>query len=357
MYRLFVQRGHHVQVVADPRWTGAGEAALVEGGVSVSKMEIRHRLDGKAVRALRHRFQAFAPDVVYAPLNRSLSASLMAAGQMRIPVIGYRGTTGHISRWDPASRLTYFHPRLAHIVCVSEAVRRYLLQVGIPDSMVTTIYKGHRVEWYDSGESVDMEVFGVPANAFTLGFIGNIRPVKGVDILLRSVDHLAESINAHVLLVGSAAECSREMMRLRRRPGIAGRVHFAGIQHDAFRFCRHFDVLVMPSVEREGLPRAVIEAMAQRVPPVVSDVGGMPELVEDGVCGLVVPPRDPRRLAEAITRLARSPELRRRFGDQARRRIREKFSIDQTADKTLALFAGLSRAACPRADAGPRCGC
>ena len=97
----------------------------------------------------------------------------------------------------------------------------------------------------------------------------------------------------------------------------------------------------MPSTKREGLARAIIEAMAYRVAPVVTDAGGSPELVVDGECGFVVPPRDAGALAEAIGKLYRDPELRKRFGDAARERIGTAFRNEDTVRKTIALYEEL----------------
>lgn len=337
MFRLFAQRGHQVHIIAVPAWTG--EAPLVEAGIPVSRLAIRNRLDFKAVWILRRMLRQLSPDVIYAPRNRSLSVTLMATWGTKYPVAGYRGTMGHLSRWDPASWLTYLHPRLAHIACVSEAVRQYLLKMKISETKLSTIYKGHRVSWYEGRDSVDLSSFGIPAGAFVVGFTGNIRPVKGVDVLLQSLAFIPESHNIHFCLVGEVRDPS--IKALCESPFIAGRAHFSGYQRDASRFCRNFDVFVMPSVEREGLPRAVIEAMAQGVAPIVSSVGGQPELVEDGVSGLVVPPRDPKRLAEAIMTLFSSPELRRQLGDQARRRIDTEFNVEITTQKMLSMFSRL----------------
>jgi glycosyltransferase involved in cell wall biosynthesis len=98
------------------------------------------------------------------------------------------------------------------------------------------------------------------------------------------------------------------------------------------------DVFVLPSLRREGLPRAVIEAMAYRTPPIVTNCGGSPELVEDGVSGLVVPPGDDGAIANAVRKLAADPAVREDMGKAARERIRLHFNIENTIRKTLKLY-------------------
>ncbi len=335
LYRTLASKGHKVDLICAPHWQG--EAPLIQGGVRVIKMPIRHRLDGFAIREINRMINQSAPDVIYAPINRALSVALMATHRhKRIAVIGYRGTTGHLSRWDPASWLTYFHPRLRHIVCVSEAVRQYLLSKRIPANRLHTIYKGHRIEWYDDIKPVDLRELGIPQNAFVIGFTGNIRPVKGIDVLLQSLPLLPPELNIHALIVGEVRDEAIKTMA--SRLGVTDRAHFVGYHHNAPALTGACDAFVMPSVEREGLPRAVIEAMAQRIPAIVSNVGGLPELVENGVSGIVTAPRDHQALANAIVTLARYAEKRKAMGIAARERIATTFNVDSTIHKIEALF-------------------
>jgi glycosyltransferase involved in cell wall biosynthesis len=100
-------------------------------------------------------------------------------------------------------------------------------------------------------------------------------------------------------------------------------------------------VFVLPSTKREGLARSLIEAMAYGVAPVVTDCGGSPELVQNGVSGLVVPVADSGALAEAIRTLHDDAALRNRLGAGARERIGRDFRIEDTIAKTLALYRSL----------------
>jgi glycosyltransferase involved in cell wall biosynthesis len=334
IYRNLVRKGHKVDLICHPDWSG--EVPLIEGGVHVTKLNIRHRLDLRAVRELRRIIKHREPDVIYAPRNSALSTALMATRGDLCPVLGYRGTTGHLRRIDPASQITYFHRRLRGIVCVSEAVKHYLISQRIPEEMLHTIYKGHRLSWYNFGRDVDFGEFGIPSDAVVVGFTGNIRPVKGVDVLLRSLAYIPKELNVHVLLVGEVRD--PRINKLAKEAEIAPRVHFAGYRSDAPIWAGACDIFVMPSVEREGLPRAVIEAMAQGVPAVVSAAGGMPELVEDGASGLVVAAREPEPLGRAIAKLAADPELRKEMGVAASERIATVFNVDRTIKKMEKLF-------------------
>ena len=120
------------------------------------------------------------------------------------------------------------------------------------------------------------------------------------------------------------------------------RIHFTGYRNDAPAIAAASDVFVLPSKEREGLPRAVIEAMVYGVTPVVTSVGGMPELVEDGVSGIVVEPKNAPGLSAAIERLYRDRELAASLGQAARQRIARNFHTSQTVTETGELYKSLT---------------
>jgi glycosyltransferase involved in cell wall biosynthesis len=313
---------------------------VAEAGVEVWPLRVRHRLDLAAVRVVRRELTTGGFDVVYAPANKTLSVSLTAARGLHVPVVGYRGTVGHISRWDPASWLTYLNPRLARVLCVSEAVRRYLHSVGVPEHRLVTVYKGHDPAWYAVDEPTDLTEFGLQTGDFVVAFTGNVRPVKGVDVLLEAMRLLPDESPVRLVIVGDVRDPRVESMARDLR--LRERVRFTGYRADAVRIVASADAFVMPSVEREGLPRGVVEAMCLAKPVVVSDVGGMPELVERHVSGVVVPPRDPQKLADAIVSLASDPQRCRRLGSAAQQRITEAFHIERTIERVLAVLGEVS---------------
>ncbi len=342
VFGALARRGHKVQVVCAPE--ALLHMPLEANGVSIGRLKTRHRLDLVAARAFRRILMASRPDVIYAPRNKTLSVALMATMGLGIPVVAYRGTIGHIHYSDPASWLTYLNPRLAHIHCVSEAVRRHLDQdLHIPSVKLSCIYKGHDVAWYAPPEKAAVwpESVHLPDDAFVVAFTGNIRPVKGVDVLLDAVRGLIRDSRIHVVLIGEIRDPAIE--RMVTLPGIRERVHTTGFRRDAAQLVGLADAFVMPSVEREGLPRAVIEAMSQSIPVVVSDVGGMPELVEHERSGLVVPPRDAVRLRAALTRLEGDAALQERLGAAGRERIETVFNIETTVNKMESLFSAVVR--------------
>jgi glycosyltransferase involved in cell wall biosynthesis len=145
----------------------------------------------------------------------------------------------------------------------------------------------------------------------------------------------------HVLLMGEVRDQLVET--LADKPQIKSRVHFLGIRDDAPAILGSCDLAVAPSRGREGLTKSIIEPMAQGVPAVVTEAGGLPEMVEDGVSGFVVPIDDPKAMARAIKKLAGNRELCQRFGQKARERMLNLFSIEQTVEDTLNLYINVCK--------------
>jgi glycosyltransferase involved in cell wall biosynthesis len=309
--------------------------------VPVTPFVSRSRLDLLAVLRLRRVIRECDPDLVYAPRNSTLANALLASRGHRARIIGYRGTIGHVQRWDPAAWLTYLNPRLSRIVCVSEAVREHLISCGVAADRCWTVHKGHDVTWYDNLPRPDLTSLDLPMSAILVTFVGNMRAVKGVDILIRASDKIADEPRVHLLLVGEVRDPALKELASKSR--MADRIHFTGFRADAAAITGNSHIFVMPSVDREGLPRAVVEAMAQRVATVVTRVGGLPELVIDGRTGLVVPPKDPDALADAILSLVRDPQRRTTLGRQARAHVAAKFQIRATVEKMTRLFEDVAK--------------
>lgn len=188
---------------------------------------------------------------------------------------------------------------------------------------------------------------GISPDAFVVGTVAQLRPEKALDVLVRAAAEAAPRIpGMHVVIAGHGPE-EESLDALAASLGVNGAVRLLGRRDDVPDVLAAVDVAVCCS-EFEGSPLSVMEYMAAGRPVVVTRVGGLPDLVHDGVHGLVVPPADPGALASALERLANDPDGRAAMGAAASERQRDEFALDvlvrRVEDLYDELFARTSRA-------------
>jgi len=172
-----------------------------------------------------------------------------------------------------------------------------------------------------------------------VGMVANLRPIKAPDVFVRAAGILAASHpDVTFRMAGTGDEAA--VRRLAERCGITDRLSLDGHVCDVASFLAGLDVAVLTS-HAEGLSNAVLEYMAAGRPMVLTAVGGNPELVEDGVHGLLVPPGDPQAVVGAVDRLLRDPVLAARLGSAARSRVIQRNSLDAMVRRHETLYRGL----------------
>ncbi len=181
---------------------------------------------------------------------------------------------------------------------------------------------------------------GVETGMCLIGTVGRLTPVKGLSYLLQSVSILLrQRANVRLLIVGDGV-IRKDLEAQARDLGISENVVFLGHREDTDELLKALDIFVLPSLN-EGIPMALLEAMAASRAVVASRVGGIPEIVEDGVEGILVEPMDVNQLAESCGRLIESPETAMKMGEQARKRVVQEFSATAMADRVAGLYKEL----------------
>lgn len=225
----------------------------------------------------------------------------------------------------------------------SEAVREYIVrEEGVPRERVRIVYNG-----------VDAARFSPPAGgragraAVTVGYVGSLTRVKGVDVLLRAARRAADGVpGLKVRIVGEGPLAARRadegdtdarLKALARELALDGTVEFAGGSETVEEELRRMDIFVMPSLS-EGMSNAVLEAMASGLPVVASGSGGNREVVADGETGLLFPVGDDAALAERLAALARDARMREAMGDAGRRRVLERFTVGRMVSEMESLY-------------------
>ncbi|OGW73869.1 MAG: hypothetical protein A3J81_03075 [Nitrospirae bacterium RIFOXYB2_FULL_43_5] len=227
------------------------------------------------------------------------------------------------------SRITYsLFPH--KVVTVSEYVRKYLVkEKRIPANKVVSIPTGVDLERFapDTVNAVPREELSIPNDVPVVGTIAIFRRKKGHHTLLDAIPLVLKKIpNARFVFVGDGPQRENIEKKLSEL-GLAGNVKLLGLRKDIPEILNTIDLFVLPTLQ-EALGTSFLEAMAMRRPVIGTRVGGVPEVVKDGVSGILVEPEDPVALSDAIMGLLNDKGQMKRMGDAGRRIVEEKYSID-----------------------------
>lgn len=300
------------------------------------QFETRAKVDFRAAATLRQAIRRHRPDIVHAFWSKYLANTVLATVNLPSPpkVISFRGTANCPSVFDPGEWISFLHGRVAAHACESEACRDALVARGVDAARCQVVYN-HVAPSYARSTRDVLAQFEIPRDAFVVATVANMRPVKGCDILLEAARLCTDLKNVYWLLIGNVRDA--RISRLAKLPELRTRVRLAGFRADARELVSIADLFVMPS-RSEGLCYALLEAMTQGVCPVVSDAGGMKEVVRHRQDGLVFPRENAMALAATIRELYADQMQRERYAASAQQRATTEFSARRMAERTLALY-------------------
>jgi glycosyltransferase involved in cell wall biosynthesis len=221
-------------------------------------------------------------------------------------------------------------------IAVSDAVRQEMARYyGFALDRIVTVRNGVDVDAFASGLTHKASTnIGGPV---IIGTAGRLAPMKGFEHLIDAVSELrARDLDIQLRIAGTGSLLASLEARA-RDAGVSDRVRFCGHVSAMSEFYQQLDVFVLPSLS-EGLPLTVLEAMASGLPVVATDVGGTAEALPDGVDGILVPPGDSVQLAEALSQLVASAEMREEMGRRAGQRAKSEFSRDRVAREVAAVY-------------------
>ena len=252
---------------------------------------------------------------------------------------------GRLSDAAPTLKRRLVTPLLARLAnemyAVSEDLRRYLISAGFPAARVGVITNGIHVGSAPDAEAVRRakRLLGAIDDRPIAAAIGRLDPVKDLSVLLDAFAQLSQR-EARLVIIGDGPE-AQHLLSHATTHGLEGRVQFLGYRQDVRELYPGVDLLVNTSIS-EGISLTLLEAMAACVPIVATAVGGTPEVVVDGVTGLLVPPRSPSAVAIALDELLQSPDRRRHMSIAGRARVEEFFTFERMASLYFAAYVRLA---------------
>lgn len=346
--------GHDSQVVGPP---GAYGDRLRAAGVALHHASVGTKHDVVGAVALARLVDRVDPDVVHLQDRRAgMFGRLLGSLTRRPTVYTLHGVPDPLAALVPGNgriaeptrrdrignltgeRLLARAPR-SRVVVPCEALARYARDhVGIPAARIRTVYNGVGDAWLAGARGSDALLAGGPGGASASAatravWVGVMQPVKRVPDLVAAA---AEVPGMHLTLVGDGPQRPHIEAAV-ARTGSHGAVTFTGFRADPRPLIAAGDLLVLPSAA-EACPMAVLQAMACGRPVVATRVGGVAEIVRDGIDGLLVPAGDVAALRDALRRLSGDPDLRRRMGEQARERVRARFTAGRCAQELVEVY-------------------
>ncbi len=340
--RWTAERGWRVIVACQPR--GPLHARAAEAGLEVVPVTMRGAWD---LAGLCHLLALIRRErVCLVHTHSSVDGWLggMAARLAGVPVVRTRHVSIAIRRgWNPVYTLL-----ADRVITSGETIRSLVLAAGVPADRVVAIPAGVRLEDFDAGPRAAEPGGRTASGESLMRSLGLSRPVIGSVAMFRgSKGHLPlleafvslreEYPRARLLLVGDGIRRAW-VEGLAREKGVEEAVVFTGFRSDVPALLATMDCFVLASTRTEGVPQSLLQAFAARIPVVASAVGGVPEVLTDGVTGLLVKPEDPHALADAIRSVLTDPEAACARARAARRLVEERFSHHVSLDRLLALY-------------------
>ena len=314
-------------------------------GVPTTTLGLRGRPSMKQVRELVKIIDYQKPDVVHAVMYQAIQLCRLAKGRsahtfklVSSPRVNYRTRSAFTLLVDRVLK-----GKDDVLVAESEATRKHLISsLGYAPAKVKTIYNGIDVAGWPVSK-VDRQQkrmeLRLGGQELLLGAVGRLDGQKGHSVLLEALPLLRKRHAARLVIIGDGPRRAALEAQIRRL-SLEKFVWLLGERDDVTAWLSSLDVFVLPSLW-EGLPNALLEAMALGLPVVASAVDGVPEVVQDGKNGLLVAPRQPAALAKKLGELSGDAALRQRLGAEAQKTVFEKFTLARMIGEYEALYASL----------------
>jgi len=310
---------------------------LTEHGIEIIDTVHKKKISLKIIKQIKKIIKEKNIDIIYATGSRSIPNSVFAAIGTDVKVVAYRGTTGGMYRHDPSSYLSILNPRVDGVVCVSQAVNDHVSkQVFSNPKKIVTIHKGHDISWYNQ-EPIDLHEFGTNKNNFNITCVANARPHKGLIYLIKAAHELSDIKNIHILLIGKNIDEEPYISEI-ENSGMKERIHVTGFRGDVPQIIAACDVLVHPSIRKEGLPRVILESLAGGTPVIASTIPGSMEIIDDGFNGYIVEIKDYKGIADKVKELYNSPEILQKLSKNGKYTLENKMSHKLTTEKYVEYF-------------------
>lgn len=322
-------RGHGVLLACQRG--GVLEARAREAGVATLALRFSGDLSPAAWLGLRRAVRRFSPDVLQLHDPHGLVPGLLAAGPIR--VVATRRVDFPLQ--GPLSKSKY--RRCHSVIAVSKRIADVLRADGLPAERLRVVYEGVEDRPPQTGGREVLRELGIPSEALVVGNVAALTDHKDHATLLAAAATLIARVPATRFVIVGDGELRPALERQAAQLGLSGRCLFLGFRTDLDRLIPAFDVFCLSS-HMEGLGTSLLDAMCFRRPIVATAAGGVPEAIEDGRSGVLVPVRNPEALAHALSDLLASAARRAALADAGRQLFERRFTAARMVEETLGVL-------------------
>lgn len=274
-------------------------------------------------------------DVVHTHNMSPLFYGTLAARLSRVPVI-INTRHGRAKK----SMVSYVWNMNDAIIAISEDAKREMLKWNRIDTKKTrVIYNGIDIDKYSNNQdgNEDKKALNIEPSTFVFGTVARLSPEKDQFTLIDAFSKVVNKIDdAKLIFIGDGI-LKEELVKYASKLGISDKVMFLGFRDDVYKVLPIFDIFGLSSLT-EGISLTLLEAMAAGLPIVATNVGGNPEVIVNGTTGILVPPKRPVEMAEAIYNLLSDKKLAREMGEAGKRRVFEKFTLTRMSEEYIDLY-------------------
>ena len=314
---------------------------FLNAGMQVFVHHIPKKIDFSSIRYIRKLVKSNKYDIVHLYNNKAANNGILATIGLPVKVITYRGYTGNVLWYKPTSYINHLNPKVDKITCVSNAVRDQVRrQFLFNKNKAITVYKGHDTNWYKDIKPVSREGIGVPDEAFMIVLVANARIMKGVKYFIEASHYLKDDSNIHFVMIGKGMDSPEYKAMINKSP-LKEHFHVFGFRSDSLNIVSSSDVAVLTSIKGEGLSRTTIEAMSLSKPVIATDIGGNSELVIHNKTGVLIPPKSPQAIAEAIRKMKNNPGWRKNLAENAYNHIDTNFRVENSVQQMKKVYENL----------------
>lgn len=318
---------------------------LQDRGVAVKIIPSGGSFDIKLIRGLVNLVKKEKIDLIHSHLLDMNFYSCLAAYFAKVPHISTEhGDVHHASKTidlktkAKAKAISRFSDR---IVFVSEFTKESFRTIAtVSDEKAVVIYNGIDPERYEI--PVDIRIkkaeIGIKQDEFVIGNVGNLYPVKGQIYLIKAAKIVLKEFPKTKFLIIGRGELENHLKKEANALGIESHIKFLGFREDVKELLKIMDIYVLPSLS-EGLPLSLIEAMASKVPVVATGVGGIPEVIGDGINGFLITPADSDALASKIIHLLKDRSFADNFVAQSHKKIQKEFNLHTMLNKYSEIYS------------------